>query len=316
MKDSKKLKVIFVAVAVVLITSWAVLRKSGQHSGNPSDMTGAGVSQDGSQGTSSRPSQDGDVERQATSGMTTGNQERQVAGQIQDQATSPLNGAPQGAPVAGGQAPGGQSHDSTSQQVIAPGAPHLTSIAPEPTCFKYSFTHRRLSAHSDAEACSHHQNLIRLKHTNINPKSLCVRVNDVPVAFQKVKGKSNEFIVPPVAGPRAKITAQYCLGKEKCSQDCKVKKDDFMAAIGADTLEVGKKGRKPAAVVQWDPNDQTSDHDVSAEVEAEVNRELAGFGGSTLTLFKDWISSEPEAPTCGTDQANTSKKAQDPASRS
>src|SRR5207245_943996 len=113
-----------------------------------------------------------------------------------------------------------------------------------------SFHHKTLASHPNEESCSHHKNLIRIKNPGFTSKSLCIRVNNTPVHFSAVKGKKNEFIIGPIAGPNAKITARYCVGKMKCSEDCTIPKDEFMDAIGGGSAQEGEK--QNVALGQWE----------------------------------------------------------------
>jgi hypothetical protein len=209
-----------------------------------------------------------------------------------------------GAHVVQGQKPG--SPDGSLSVSGTPAAPTLTpgfaqspdaklaekKEEPGPTCFSLTFHHKQMRSHNDGEACTHHRNLITLQHKKFNRKSLCVRVNGTPVDFKSIKGKPDQLVIGPVAGPKAKITARYCLDKEECKENCVVPKDEFMDAIGG-MEEMGGD----TSVAQWDAGDPNSkDEDVSAKIDKEFESYFAE--SSELSLFRDWVK-ESEAPACG-----------------
>ena len=183
----------------------------------------------------------------------------------------------------------------------ANGTPPVAEVkapeAPLPPCILVSYHHKKMANHDDEETCSHHKNLLKVAHTPLNPSSICVRVNNTPVAYEKVKGKSDEIMIGSIAGPHAKITVQYCMGKNTCTDECKVPKDEFMDAIGGGE----EQDTVSAQAGRWDPNDPTNkDAELGEKVDREVKKQLAE--GNALPqegtyLFKDWIS-ENEGPGC------------------
>ncbi len=187
-----------------------------------------------------------------------------------------------------------------SDSVKTPEQLEKEALANATGCFSITYHHKQLSSHSSDEDCSRHKNLLRLKHPRINMASLCVRVNNKAVAWEPVKGKDDEVIIAPVAGPKAKISARYCLGKVSCAEECKIApaaKDEFMEAIGGNDDD----GKNPL-VGQWDPNDADHDGDVVGKIDPEMKKELAAVNensgtGDNIYIFQDWIS-ESEAPAC------------------
>mgnify|MGYP001561442907 CR=1 FL=1 len=181
--------------------------------------------------------------------------------------------SPPGTPSNANQAP-------TKHEDVAPVPP------PPPNCYQISFKHKELASHKSDEVCSQHKNIIKLKHTQFNKASLCVRVNNTPVKYQIYKKNTDEVIFGSVAGPNSVITATYCLKKNLCHADCKVPKDEFLDAIGGSDDKTAL----------WDSSDTGA-----AELDAKVKRELAEFnetqGGGKGKAFKDWISDEG-APAC------------------
>ncbi|MBI3533877.1 MAG: hypothetical protein HY072_00100 [Deltaproteobacteria bacterium] len=109
------------------------------------------------------------------------------------------------------------------------------------TCFILTFHHKPIASHSSDDACLEHNNLISLAHSQILDKSLCIKIDNVPVAHQimpqKNKPQENrvaniEVLIGPVAGPHSVITAHYCLKGSVCKEECKIPKDKFMESLG------------------------------------------------------------------------------------
>lgn len=170
---------------------------------------------------------------------------------------------------------------------------------PEPTCFTFTYKHKPTPGHDSEESCSHHKNLIHLAHQNVNPASLCIRVNGKPVHFTTAKGKSDDIVVGAIAGPHAVITASYCTGTMKCAQTCKVPKDEFLDAIGG----AASDGEDSLAMGQWQQQEGEQDKVKNAKLVADMKKELNGIDGQEgtgdgYTLFQGWL---PDAgvPSCG-----------------
>jgi hypothetical protein len=171
-----------------------------------------------------------------------------------------------------------------------------------------TYKHKTLASHPDEESCSHHKNILKLTGSDINSKSVCVRVNGTPVHYLSVKGHSDELVFGSVAGPKAKVTVRYCMGKgsecAKFAEECTVPKDEFMEAIGGSAGE-----SKDAKLGQWDPsNPSEKEADVMARLDGEVKKELEtndDLNGRAPAgeMFKDWIG-EVQAAPCGAKQAS------------
>jgi hypothetical protein len=202
----------------------------------------------------------------------------------------------------------GTSHDQNKEaantQTSAPTSdvakPGETTpqAASGPTCFTQTFHHKSVSSHNNEEACSHHRNLIKVAHAGLNPAALCFRVNGTPVKFQSVKGKSDEFLLPPIAGPQAKITARYCVGKSTCAEECKIPKGEFMDAIGGSEDE--DSGKQAANLGHWDSKRETgADTEITQKLDSDIRHELADNGESAdgTYVFQGWIS-DMEVAAC------------------
>jgi hypothetical protein len=198
----------------------------------------------------------------------------------------------------------------TATSVVPAGTPKEVAKAPEApkeipiTCFVETFKHKPTPGHDSEEACSHHKNLLKLSHSDINTKNVCVRVNDVPVKFERA-GKGDELLIGSIAGPQAIITVKYCTGKTSCAEakkdDCVVPKDEFLDAIGGGDPDDG-------SVAKWDNGDGAAD----AKLNTDVKRELADIDdtatdnhGATASIFKDWLADKP-VPACAADKKRSS----------
>jgi hypothetical protein len=171
-----------------------------------------------------------------------------------------------------------------------------------------TYHHKNMSSHTDEESCSHHKNLLKIASTKIAPQNVCVRVNGTPVHYLTVKGRPDELIFGAVAGPKTKVTAQYCLGSSahcaRFKEDCSVPKDEFMEAIGG-----GNGGSQDARLGQWDPKSPSDQEaDVMAKLDGEVKKELEtndDLNGRAPAgeMFKEWIV-DNETTACGIKQAS------------
>jgi len=202
-----------------------------------------------------------------------------------DQITAPSAPAvPKGyAPLPPPSAPSVSAPESSLPRLHTPGTDSVSrgpTRPSGPTFFTLTFHHKPMASHSDEESCAQHQNLLKLKHAGFASGSLCVRVNDTPVAFRRVKGHADQILIGAIAGPKSKITARYCLGKTKCpksASDCAIPKDEFMEAIGGESASGG----------QWDAADSTADVAAAEKATAELRREIASEGAEN-PVFSGW----------------------------
>jgi hypothetical protein len=233
--------------------------------------------------------------------------QRSIASQNEKNAGTPVSNSTNSKSntTATGSIPGGSVAGTPGSTTDQKQAPSGTEAAAQPetakklteNCFTVTYVHKKISSHSDGEACLRHKNLIVLNHpeqaenTKINTKSVCIRVNGAATKFAFVPNKSNQVIIGPEAGPHAKITARYCVGKSLCQEDCTIKKDEFMAALGADDSD--------AAAVDWDGSKEVAKEDSELENEmAKLNGNAEKRGGSSRPeVFEGWIS-EAHAMAC------------------
>lgn len=216
---------------------------------------------------------------------------------------APSTAIAQGKRAAGKEAPGKGAMHPTSPAISGtvsvqkPSAPapaqELAKPLP-PRCLSATFTRNVRSGEDLAQS----RNLLRLTDLGIdqaiNPKSICVRVNGVPVKHRPLftKGKEKQLrglILDPIPNPKASITTTFCVGKNTCAENCKIPRDEFMDAIGGlDTKGGG-----------WDSNES----EVMGALDGRLKRELEA--GSDYELSDRWAHAQAE-PACLT----TAEKAQ------
>jgi hypothetical protein len=173
-----------------------------------------------------------------------------------------------------------QVNDQTAvnQQITA--AP----VAPSQGCFKFQYDHRD-AGHKDMATCSAHRNTFKpllsdrfsIEDLKVKNNNICVRVDGVPVKFQRVKDIIQIGALP---GPESKVSVAYCIGKAKCSESCVIPRDQFMEALSGSDDE----GRAFAAA-KWDDKDNT-DKDVTAGLSAELTGD--GQDDKAVPFFKHW----------------------------
>lgn len=169
----------------------------------------------------------------------------------------------------------------------------VEAAAPLEGCFTVTYKHKEARGHGGRDDCATHKNALSIAGqealgeipAKLSAKSLCLRVDGVPVKFERAKAM---LAFGAVAGPKSTISVQACLGKGPCKLDCVVPKDEFMDAIGA-TDDEGADGRAVASA-KWDPSDREEDHDASAGAD-EALRE-ADAAAHKLPVFRDWIVTE------------------------
>lgn len=178
------------------------------------------------------------------------------------------------------------SPESVTRAPVAPGS-SVTSQAGSQECRTITFKHKTTRGHEDMESCGGHRNKLTIAVSDLNPKSLCVRVDGTPVKFEVSSasggegGKNWHITLPPIAGPGSKISARFGTGKLTCKEDCTIPKDEFLAALGAEAE------RAPAG--KWKGKGAKKNVEVSAELEAEVDRELGAGGDEALPVFGGWV---------------------------
>lgn len=195
-----------------------------------------------------------------------------------DPATAPQKDAPHVGAVH--PAPGVSDHEATP----------VTQAPKEEGCFTFNY---QAKDHKNPKTFGKHQHLITLKHGEVNPKSVCVRVNNQPVAFEFLKKEEPQVILKPILKSQVKITVQYCLRDTSCLDKCVVPKDEFMESIGgiAKGFEQADKQK-----VKWDPSQQDNEPDLKKELTGLLE-EAPGKDSRKLPVYSEWNRDEG-APSC------------------
>jgi hypothetical protein len=105
----------------------------------------------------------------------------------------------------------------------------------ENNCFSYEYRHTKEAQDKDIEDFLDYSNAFAILHKDLNPKSVCVKVNNKPVPFKMNKNKSqDEVMIGAVVGPESVIKVSYCLEKVACKESCAVKSNRFMDDMMSD----------------------------------------------------------------------------------
>jgi len=140
------------------------------------------------------------------------------------------------------------------------------------------------------EVTRYAKNRLAVSDERLNPKTLCVRVDGVPVKHQWEPSK-REIVFGAVAKVSSQVSVRYCYGQAKCGDACLVPRDEFMEALAG----VADDTAENAAPVGW-----TGSKEESA-AEQNVERELAAFSEVTEDrlpgTYAKWKSGDP-APSC------------------
>jgi len=106
-------------------------------------------------------------------------------------------------------------------------------IAEAQNCYQWSYQHTDTEDHTrSAENCSVHGNRFRIPHDlqEIHKKSICVRMNGIPVEHE-MQPKSGSIETGPVPSIRTQISIRYCLKPEKKPDPCQIPRDELDAQL-------------------------------------------------------------------------------------
>ena len=96
-------------------------------------------------------------------------------------------------------------------------------------CIAFEYKHKVDAQARDIEDFLDDSNAFPIFHSDVNKNSICVKVNQKPVAFKLNKNKSSdEVLIGSVVGPDSVIRVSYCTGKVKCKESCATPKKRFM----------------------------------------------------------------------------------------
>lgn len=194
----------------------------------------------------------------------------------------------------------------TTPEVMPSEAPKTVQRPILEGCFSINYNHKKMNSHADGEACLKHKNLITIQIPNqpeleekLNLKSVCILVNGSPVQHTSVQGRTNQFLIGPVAGLNSQVTARFCLGKTQCTEKCVVKRDTFMSALGLDEDSVESK-------VGWDGSKESSKEDIELEAEvAALDKEKEQSDAKLNNTFTGWIANNYTASCNATSASKT-----------
>ncbi len=136
-----------------------------------------------------------------------------------------------------GQTASDQSDAANSKSGSATAANAVDQVKPaEPAknCFAFEYQHRKEDQNRDIEDFLEFSNAFPVLD-GVNEKSICVKVNQKPVAFKLLhKDAKPEVMIGAVVGPESVIRVAYCLGKAPCKESCEVKSNAFMDDLMSD----------------------------------------------------------------------------------
>jgi hypothetical protein len=174
-------------------------------------------------------------------------------------------------------------------------------------CYLVKFKHEAIRSHSDGEACLRHDNQISLNEFEkwgvsgrVNKSAVCIRVNGAAVKFtpgRSAQGaeKKDSFIIGPLAGPNSLVSVEFCTGGANLPNQCVVKRDEFLSALGGLDEEEDRLGEvtPPSRVeahqfVGWDGSKEMSRDEVDLEAEAAKLQLKGGPSEGSRTLFTGW----------------------------
>lgn len=158
------------------------------------------------------------------------------------------------------------------------------ALRADPNCFSYEYHHKKEAQSLDIEDFLDFSNAFPIRHQNWNQKSLCVKVNQKPVAFKILKNHGvNEVIIGSVVGPDSVIRVSYCTGLAPCRESCATPKKRFLDEVALDS---NSDDHFEAA---WG---ESSDKEKKKELKAKV-KELRTLASETSDLenrsiIRDW----------------------------
>ncbi|MEK7689841.1 MAG: hypothetical protein AAB425_02345, partial [Bdellovibrionota bacterium] len=144
-------------------------------------------------------------------------------------------------------------------------------------CFSRSFIHAKNPDHGDGEPCLLHDNAFSISDADATTGSICAEVNGKPVAHRA--SKSNGILTVafgPHAGPNAVVQISYCVAGSQLARECRVQKDEFLSALGADD----DRGAQAGA---WDT-------EADAQAEKEISKWKSELKDGGANLFKGWLA--------------------------
>jgi len=128
---------------------------------------------------------------------------------------------------------------NTANSGTTPSGASALAAKKENDCFRFSYQHQEKNQNRDIEEFLNDTNAFPIVAVKVNPKSICVKVNNKPVNYKFVKkGEKSEVVIGSVVGPDSTIQVSYCTGKAPCRESCEVKSKNKVDELLSDS-EVG-----------------------------------------------------------------------------
>jgi hypothetical protein len=154
---------------------------------------------------------------------------------------------------------------------------------PDSNCFTFDYQHKKEARQKDIEDFLDYTNAFALLHKNVNEKSICVKVNQKPVAFKVVHSKStDEVVIGSVVGPESVIHVAYCVNKANCTEACAIKTNRLMDDLMSDA------GDDEEFKDSWGDTDDAHKKDQKKELKSRV-KELRAVASENKDLEKNSV---------------------------
>ncbi len=180
------------------------------------------------------------------------------------------------------------------KEILAENPVAAKSLPVAGQCETMKFHHRDLPSHKDGEACLGHDNVLMVVDAaDLNPASVCVRVNGVPVSHQLSKSKGGyEVLIGPGAGPRSEVSLSFCPKSRLCPEPCEISRttahEDFLDGMGLAESSAESAAEDPTESTQEEKQDQAEFEKVAHEFTQVARHEV----------FKDWMLTQREDRKC------------------
>ncbi len=192
------------------------------------------------------------------------------------------------------------------------GLPKPGTIKEGSLCWVREYRHKANSRALPIDEFLEHLNAFPLERPDIQPKSICVKVDGTPVDFVvSSRGQKKEIVIGPVVGPESIIRVSYCTGSARCGEACAKPARRFMDELTGDVLTPphGPTGRadSPAPTGRAAANSPRtpalSHHEAdTAELRAGLNelKALARTNDSLTdhAILRDWNTLVARERTC------------------
>lgn len=136
---------------------------------------------------------------------------------------------------AGANVAAGTKTPADPTKTVQDGKLTYTQTKPESNCFSFEYKHQQQALNKDIEDFLDYSNAFPILHDKVTEKSICVKVNNKPVAFKVSKYKNQkEVVIGSVVGPESVIKLSYCVGTSACKEGCALKSNRFMDDLMSD----------------------------------------------------------------------------------